>query len=135
MREAISSTVELVSSTRRSGSEKRERKAALAVRLTPDERAALKDKAQAAGLSLGAFVRASALGSAGPRARRSVQVNEVLLAQAVAQLNKAGSNLNQIARTLNAAGVVPSRESAAVLAEVQAAVAEIRRAVGRADRG
>ena len=115
----------------RSGSEKRRRAGAVSVRLLPDERAALAAKAGNAGLSAGAYLRAAGLGDAGPRAQRGVSMNAALLAQAVAALNKVGGNLNQIARTLNAAGVHQARDNAAVLGEVRAAVAGIRAAVGR----
>ena len=51
---------------------------------------------------MSSYGRASLLGKPGPRARRSPTLNAELLAHAVAQLNKVGSNLNQIARVLNA---------------------------------
>jgi hypothetical protein len=57
-----------------------------------------------------------------------------LLAHAVAQLNKAGSNLNQIARILNAGGAAGSKETADALADTRAAVVLILDAVGRRDR-
>ena len=121
--------------TTRSGSEKRDRKKHVSVRLSAAEGEALTAKAQAAGLSIGAFVRAAALGQAGPRARRQPTIDAVLLAQAVAQLNRAGSNLNQIARTLNAVGLMQANDNAAALVEVRAAVAAIRAAVGRSGQG
>ena len=53
---------------------------------------------------------------------------------AVAALNKAGSNLNQIAHRLNAAQAIGAEESAAALADTRAAVVRILEIVGRADR-
>lgn len=121
-----------------SGSEKRQRGKAISVRLLPDEDTALRAKAEASGLSLGAYLRACSVGQPGPRAQRSPPVNAVLLGQAVAQLNKAGSNLNQIAHAMNADRLAGRMPSAAVsletLGEVRAAVAEIRAAVGRRGR-
>ena len=82
-------------------SEARQRAARVTVRFLPDEHAELEARAAAAGLSPSAFLRACALGDAGPRARRSPTVERSLAAQAIAELNKAGSNLNQIARAVN----------------------------------
>jgi hypothetical protein len=62
-------------------------------------------------------------------------LNAELLAHAVAALNKAGSNLNQIARTLNAAQAVGSKEALEALTETRAAVGRILEIVGRKDRG
>lgn len=119
---------------RRSGSEKRQRAAPVSVRLSPGERAAVEVKAREAGLSVGSFARASMLGEAGPRARRSPPINAELLAHAVAQLNKAGSNLNQIAHILNAGQAMGGAAIGAAIAEVRAAVARIIEATGRGDR-
>jgi hypothetical protein len=85
-------------------------------------------------MSFASFMRACALGEAGPRSRRSPPVNAELLALAVSALNKAGSNLNQIARALNAARAVGAQECVAALAEARAAVLRILEIVGRADR-
>ena len=82
-------------------SEARQRAARVTVRFLPEEHAELEARASAAGLSPSAYLRACALGDAGPRARRSPTVERSLAAQAIAELNKAGSNLNQIARAVN----------------------------------
>jgi hypothetical protein len=82
-------------------SQKRQRQNGAFVRLTEEERKSLEERAQAAGLSIAAYLRACALGDAGPRAQRSPTIERELAAQAVAHLNKAGSNLNQIARAVN----------------------------------
>jgi hypothetical protein len=118
---------------RRSGSEKRQRRA-VSIRLLPDELAAIAERARAAGLSFAGYLRACALGSAGPRARRSPPINAELLAHAVAALNKVGSNLNQIARALNAGQAVGAQESIAALADTRSAVLRILEIVGRASR-
>jgi len=119
---------------KRSGSNKRQRGAPVSIRLLPSERAEVETRARASGLSIGSYLRASALGSSGPRARRSPPVNAEALAHAVAQLNKAGNNLNQIARVLNAGHAAGAKESLAALAETRAAVARILEIVGRKDR-
>jgi hypothetical protein len=121
---------------RRSGSEKRQRGAPVSVRFLPDERAAVEANARSVGLSVAAFLRAAALGSPGPRARRSPSIELEALAQATAALNKVGSNLNQIARMLNAGGSVGlAHSSFAALSDTRAAVVRILDIVGRKGRG
>jgi len=121
--------------TRRSGSQKRQRNHKIGVACDPAEFVIIDDKSRTAGLSRASFLRALALGSPGPRARRSPPINAEALAHAVAALNKAGSNLNQIARVLNASGAMSTaNESFAALAETRAAVARILEIVGRKNR-
>jgi hypothetical protein len=117
--------------TRAGGSEKRQRVHKVDTRWDGIEHAALVAAAQTAGLAKGGYIRALVLGCPGPRARRAPPVNAELLARAVAQLHRAGNNLNQIARLLNAAQAAGTRESLEALAETRAAVARIVEAVGR----
>jgi hypothetical protein len=120
---------------KRSGSENRQRCAPVSVRCLPDERAELEQKAREAGLALAGYLRACGLGTPGPRARRSPPVNAEALARATAALNKAGSNLNQIAHVLNAGGaIVMARDYLSTLAVVREAAAAIREIVRRKDR-
>jgi hypothetical protein len=120
---------------KRSGSENRQRNAPVSVRCLPDERAELEQKAREAGLALAGYLRACGLGTPGPRARRSPPVNAEALARATAALNKAGSNLNQIAHVLNAGGaIVMARDYLSTLAVVREAAAAIREIVRRKDR-
>ena len=88
--------------TRRSGSQRRQRNHKIGVACDASEFVIIDDKARTAALSLASFLRACAIGSAGPRAKRSPTVDVEALAYATAALNKVGSNLNQIARVLNA---------------------------------
>lgn len=118
----------------RSGSQKRQRDKSLQIALTAEELTAVREFAAAAGLSPSSYGRAVLLGTPGPRARRSPPLNAELLAHAVAQLNKAGSNLNQIARVLNSGQAAGSREALAALADTRAAVIRILDIVGRKDR-
>lgn len=119
----------------RSGSERRQRGKPVSVRLLPDEKAALKEKASAAGLSVASFLRASGLGTPGPRAKRAPTINAEALARATAALNKIGSNINQIAHYMNAGGAITTaQECFAALAEARAAAAAIREIVGRKNR-
>ncbi len=80
----------------------RQRHADLHIRLLPAEKAKATALADRAGLALGAFARAAMLGDAGPRAQRRTPADAALLRQVLALHNKYGSNMNQIAKTLNA---------------------------------
>lgn len=81
--------------------------------LTGEERARIEAAADAAGLTVAAYVRASALGSR-PKAKPALAN-----AQLIRELNAAGVNLNQIARRLNTGQEVIAHEiRGAVLAIV-----------------
>src|SRR5690348_8934311 len=67
------------------------------------EYASLIAASQATGLTRCGYIRATVLGSAGRRAQRAPSFDVLALARATAALNKAGGNLNAIARTLHAA--------------------------------
>jgi hypothetical protein len=84
------------------GSEKRQRNKITPIRWAADEFNKVAAKADKAGLSLGAFVRAVSLGDAGPRARRSRPINDQILIKVIGLHGKYGNNLNQIAYKLNA---------------------------------
>jgi hypothetical protein len=77
------------------------------IRCTEEERVAIKAAADQAGLSVGAFLRASALGNAGPRAVRRPPIERKELARLLGHLGKVGSNLNQLAHAFNRNGRVP----------------------------
>jgi hypothetical protein len=84
------------------GSEKRQRNKITPIRWASDEFNKVAAKADKAGLSFGAFIRALGLGDAGPRARRSRPINDQVLVKVMGLHGKYGSNLNQIAYKLNA---------------------------------
>jgi hypothetical protein len=88
----------------------------IAARCSDEEYRLIAEYSRTAGLSRGGYLRAVALGSPGPRARRAPPVNAEMLAHAVAQLNRVGNNLNQLARRLNAAQAAGARESIEALA-------------------
>lgn len=116
-------------------SEKRQRIWKTDTRWDHAEYSALTEKAQDTGLSRNAYIRAAVLGTPGPRAQRRPPVNAEQLARATAALNKAGSNLNQIAHGLNAGGFsLTTQECFAALSETRPAAAAIREIVGRKDK-
>ncbi len=123
------------SAAKRSGSQKRQRNRKIGVACDHSEFQIIDDKARTTGLSRSSYLRACALGAPGPRARRSPPINAEALAHAVAALNKAGSNLNQIARLLNIGGSFGmATQSFTALAETREAVARIMEITGRKDR-
>lgn len=118
--------------TRRSGSQKRQRQHNIGVGCDAAEFIVIDHKARMAGMSRASYLRSCALGAPGPRARRSPPINAEELARATAALNKVGSNLNQIARVLNAGGArIAAREYGAVLKDVRLVLDEILRIAGR----
>ena len=86
----------------RHGSEKRQRNKITPIRWASDEFNKVAAKADKAGLTFGAFIRALGLGDAGPRARRCRPINDQILVKVIGLHGKYGSNLNQIAYKLNA---------------------------------
>jgi hypothetical protein len=82
-------------------SDKRQRTETLFARVTPEEKSAFAARADRAGMASAAFMRALALGDAGPRARRRRPVEHRALVQTLAALNRVGNNLNQLARNTN----------------------------------
>lgn len=88
--------------TPRKKSQKRQRNHQVKTNLLDDEFNAVAEKADAAGLSMGAYLRAAMLGNPGPRAQRRLSGDAQLLRQVLGQLGRIGNNLNQIAYNLNA---------------------------------
>ncbi len=84
-----------------SGTGRRQRGVTVTVRLTPEERAQLDALSSRSGLAAGAFMRAAALGGAGPRAQRRPSADHAVLRQLLGELGRVGNNINQIARALN----------------------------------
>jgi Bacterial mobilisation protein (MobC) len=98
----------------------------IAVRVTVEDRAKIADAAGEAGLSIGAFLRSLALGSAGARAVKRPSVERVELARLLGELGKLGSNVNQIAKAFNSTGRIPTPQELPVM---QTDIAAIRAAL------
>jgi hypothetical protein len=92
----------------------------ISVRCTEQEWETIDEAAKRAGLSIGAYLRTLACGSAGPRAVRRPPVERRELARLLGHLGKVGSNLNQLARAFNRDRQAPE------LAELTAMRQEIR---------
>jgi hypothetical protein len=118
----------------RSGSEKRQRKHVARIRLDDAEQAKLDERASAAGLSLGAYLRAASLGAAGVRAKPRASVDRELLARSNADLNRVGNNINQIAHALNI-GLDPPHILADAMTDLRGVLSALRRAAGYDSQG
>jgi len=102
------------------------RSAWLTTRCTPAFRATVLAAAAQAGMSLADFVHTRLGGKPSSRARRDPAADTVMLAKVLAQMGKAGSNLNQIAHRMNEYDFEGIPELLAMRAEHQAALAEHR---------
>ncbi len=112
-------------------SEQRQRVYKVDTRWDEIEYIALLAAAQSTGLTRGGYIRALVTGNAGHRAQRAPSYDARALAVATAALNRVGSNLNQIARILNAgAATITAGECRTVLDDVRRAVAGILDIVG-----
>lgn len=109
----------------RGGSNKRQRNYQFVVRCTKDEFNEIAARAATAGLKGAAYLRASGLGDAGPRAQRRPAVEKELLIRALGLHGRYGNNMNQIAYNGNAGNPVDLPELRRALTEW----AEIRDAI------
>lgn len=112
------------------GSEIRQRSKSILIRLSVDERAELDARAQAAGLSVGAYMRKMALGRAGPRSQRAPAADTDELRRLRGQLGKIGNNINQVAYHLNRGGLPEAADASKTLAELRALFPAIKEALG-----
>ncbi len=105
----------------------------IAVRCTAEDHALIAQWASEAGLSTGGYLRALALGSAGPRAVKRPLAERDLLARILGLLGKLGSNVNQTAKWSNTERAAPSF---AEIVKMREDIAAMRAAVLKAlDRG
>ena len=111
-------------------SDKRQRTETLFARVTPEEKSAFVARADRAGMASAAFMRALALGDAGPRARRRRPIEHQALVQALAALNRVGNNLNQIARNTNRGMDIDVPQLRDALHQYHAVIAAIYEALG-----
>ncbi len=113
----------------RRGTEKRQRTQLVPVRCTEAERAAIVTNAARAGMTVGAYMRHQAIGTAGPRALHRPQVDRVELARALGLIGLYGSNVHQLARAANMHG---DRLAADQLETLKSELRDMRGALRRA---
>jgi Bacterial mobilisation protein (MobC) len=95
-------------------------------RCTVEEHQLIAGRAAQKGLTIGPYLRQRETGTAGPRAQRKPAADAAMLAKVLAQMGKAGSNLNQIAHRLNEYDFEGIPELQAMRAEHQEALADHR---------
>ena len=106
----------------------------IALRLTDADHSFLEQTAKEAGLSVGAFLRTIALGTAGARAVKRPHIERAKLAKLLGEIGKLGSNVNQIAKWANTDRAAPSRTEIARMCEDIAAMrVEVMKALDRGD--
>ena len=100
--------------------EQERRARTVGVRVTAAEAAELRERAQAARLSMGAYLRRRALGQ---RVRMAAELR--LGAAELRELNRIGVNLNQMARALNSRAVSSPAETQEAVERVGELVAKL----------
>lgn len=91
---------------KKSGTETRQKEHIIGFRAKADERDKLSAAAIARGLTLSSYVRETMLEVPRTRSRRRPLADVAVLSRLYAELNKNGSNLNQIAKQLNSGEMV-----------------------------
>jgi hypothetical protein len=112
-------------------SEKRKRTAPVPVRYLPEERAEVLADAEAAGMSLGGYIRSRTLKQPKTRARREPSVAVIVLLSLKAELNRVGGHIYQLVRHMNFGGYPEAGEAHAALANYFAVSAVIQSALER----
>jgi len=87
----------------------------IAIRCTTKQHTAIKERAAVAGLSVGAYLRALAVGHPGPRSVHRPHPGDIQLARLLGHIGKLGSNVNQIAKIANTYRRLPSKSALAVM--------------------
>jgi len=114
---------------KRSGSDTRQRDCIIKFRGKPDERAAIKASAAAAGLSVGSFLRSLALDAPRTRAVHARPTPDMERIQRYdARLGRLEGNIYQLVRGMNVGKVVRIEEMYAAAKEAEALLAELRQA-------
>ncbi len=124
------STEKPLSHRSRSGSETRKKGRLLGIRLTEDECAPLEQGAAHAGLTLASYARLLLVSAPKTRSRRRPLADVAALARTLGQLNKVGSNINQVARAINLGETPLAHEIHDSLSGIREILAAIREAMG-----
>ena len=115
------------------GTENRKKGGIIGFRVDEAERAEIEAAAEAAGLTIGSFVRDTILSKVLTKPTRRPSLDRVLLSQLLGQLGKLGGNLNQIARRLNTGAGVGADRITAACEELWILKDEILKAIRRLD--
>jgi hypothetical protein len=116
---------------KRSGSETRKRQPRIIVRVSPEERAEIKANAEAAGLSVGSYVRSVTTLRQRTRPVRSRPLpDQERLAQFLGQTGRIGGNMYQLVRGMNLGDIPRVDELYDAAKEARAFIAAAREAFG-----
>lgn len=117
---------------KKSGSETRQRRKLLQIRVSDTELSSIAEMADRAALTIPSYARQILLDTPPPRAVRKPSVDTQQVAKMLGELGKVGSNLNQIAHHLNAGTAgAGSNTITAALEDVQAMRDACMKALGR----
>ena len=98
----------------------------IAIRCTVKQHTAIREGAARVGLSIGAYLRALAIGYPGPRSVHRPRPGDTELARLLGHIGKLGSNVNQIAKIANTYRRPPSKSALSVMRKD---IGRMRRAV------
>src|SRR5215469_27025 len=84
-----------------SSSETRRKQRIVNFRATAEEYEEVEKAAKNAGLTIGSYIRRTMLTAPKTRMQRRVRADVAVLAKLIAELNRIGGNINQIARAFN----------------------------------
>ncbi len=102
----------------------------VSVRLSAEERTQLEARASDAGLSVGAYLRQSALGTPGPRAMRRPPIERAALEELLVKTSRIGGNVYQLSRAANFNEPVLDQDVVALVKDLRALTNEMRAALG-----
>jgi Bacterial mobilisation protein (MobC) len=108
-------------------SESRQRTAFLTARCTPQEKEYAEKRAFERDLSLGDYLRSIAIGQRPIQQVRRITPTAEAILLLKAELNKIGSNINQIARVGNQSGSVSPAQVSAMLEHLKKCYVEIQK--------
>ena len=114
----------------RSGSETRRKERRISLRVLPDEYKQVETAAAGAGLTIASYARLRLVDTPHTRSRRRPLVDVAALARTLGQLNKVGSNINQIAHAINLGETPLTRDIHDTLGGIREVLAAIREAMG-----
>lgn len=117
-------------SHRRQASETRKRQQRIAPRVTDEEFAEIDAKANAAGLTVSSYARKILVADARTKSRRRPRADVALLSRTCGELNRIGSNINQIARAVNGGEAWSGGELGTTMTELRGVLALVRAAMG-----
>lgn len=113
------------------GSENRKRQDVIKFRVTPEEKLQIEADAARAGVSTASYARNLLLDAPIPTQAKRIPVETELLKKTLAELNKIGSNINQLARSHNQRRPPYRADVVAALETLNLLILEVLTALGK----